>query len=66
MAWDYTPKEYEKQAQAEPWWDLERAINYGLEGKKLDPKILQKYLPELRIPAERKVFLELLLWNKPF
>ena len=64
MTWDYQTKAYRKQAKRDPQWMLERAINYGLRGKKLDRHLLEKYLPRLRIPANRRAFLELLLWGK--
>ena len=66
MVWDYTKTEYTKQAKADPVWHLERLINYGLENEKLDRKLLETYLPQLKIPDNRRAFLELLLWNKPF
>lgn len=66
MAWDYDEKEYQKQAEADPVWYLERLINYGLNGRKIKREMLEKYLPQLKIPADRRAFLELLLWNKPF
>jgi hypothetical protein len=64
MNWDYTKKEADRQALADPKWALERQILYG-EGK-LNHALLERYLPELNIPPERRAFLELLLWNKPF
>ena len=66
MPWDYTQTEYEKQKKADPIWHLERLVNYGFNGEKLDRTLLEEYLPQLRIPEDRKAFLELLLWNKPF
>ncbi len=66
MVWDYTHDEYEKQARADPRWHLERLIHYGLGEEKLDAELLKKFLPELRIPEDRRTFLELLIWNKPF
>lgn len=66
MIWDYGKTEYQKQAAADPVWHLERLINYGLGEEKLDRKLLEKHLFELRIPEDRRVFLELLLWNKGF
>ncbi len=66
MAWDYTPAQQDAQAAADPVWMLERMINYGLEGKKLSKKLLEQYLPELKIDDNRRAFLELLVWNKPF
>ena len=66
MVWDYTKTEYEKQAKKDKVWHLERLINYGLGKDKLDRKLLKKYLPKLKIPEDRRAFLELILWNKKF
>ncbi|OHB17776.1 MAG: hypothetical protein A2734_02870 [Parcubacteria group bacterium RIFCSPHIGHO2_01_FULL_40_30] len=64
MTWDYTKTEYEKQAEKDPVWELERLINYGLRKEKIDRKKLEKYLAELKISDDRRAFFELLLWNK--
>ena len=61
MPWDYSKTEYEKQAKADPVWHLERLLNYGLQGEKLDKELLKKYLPQLKIPDNTRAFLELLL-----
>ncbi len=66
MPWDYQQKEYDKQAKADPVWHLERLINYGLAGEKIKRDLLEKYFAKLRIPDDRRAFLELLLWNKKF
>lgn len=66
MAWDYKKTEYKKQAAADLKWRLERLINYGLKGEKLERDLLEKYLNDLKIPDNRRAFLELLLWNKKF
>lgn len=66
MAWDYNENEYKKQAEADPVWHLERLINYGLGKEKLNKELVKKYLPKLKIPEERRAFLELILWNKKF
>ena len=66
MTWDYTNEEYQKQATADQAWRLERMINYGTDGEKIDRKLLERYLPQLHIPDNRRAFLELLVWNKPF
>ena len=63
MSWDYPTKNYRQQAKRDPQWKLERAINYGLQGKKLDRELLKIYLPRLRIPENRRAFLKLLLWG---
>ena len=61
MAWDYTKIEYEKQAKADPVWYLERLINYGLGNEKIERATLKRYLKDLKIPEERRAFLELIL-----
>lgn len=64
MPWDYTTEEYCKQAAADERWHLERLINYGLRGEKLQRDALERHLTELNIPEERREFLALLLWGK--
>lgn len=66
MTWDYDEKAVQKQAKADPVWQLERLINYGLNGKKLNKELLKKHLGVLHIPEDRRAFLELIIWNKPF
>lgn len=66
MPWDYTKTAYQDQAAADERWRLERLINYGLGAEKLERETLKKHLPQLAIPDDRRAFLELLLWNKPF
>lgn len=66
MTWDYQNTDYQKQSKTDPVWHLERLINYGLAGEKINKEILKKYFSQLKIPENRKTFLELLLWNKPF
>lgn len=66
MAWDYTKTEYQKQAEADKKWQLERMINYGLGNEKLDRAILERYFKELKIPDDRRAFLEFILWGKKF
>lgn len=63
MTWDYKDDQYKKQAAADPVWKLERMINYGLNGEKLNKKLLVKHFDEIKIPEERRSFLKLLLWG---
>lgn len=61
--WDYKIK----SKKLDPRWKLERMINYGLEkGEKLPRKELIKYWNDLKIDAEKKAFLKLILWPKKF
>ena len=66
MTWDYDDKAFQKQASADPVWGLERLILYGGPEVKLNRHLLEQYLQQLNIPENRRAFLELLLWNKPF
>ncbi len=61
MTWDYHLKDYKKQANVDPVWHLERMIRYGLGGEKIRREDLKKYLPELKIAPQQKIFLQLLL-----
>ncbi len=65
MAWDYFKQAVFKQKKADPIWYLERQINYGEAGK-LDATLLTIHLPNLHITDDKRAFLELLLWDKPF
>lgn len=64
--WDYTKTEYEKQAKADPVWHLNKVLNAQGPFQKLDPELLKRYWHQLKMPDDRRAFLELLLWNKPF
>lgn len=66
MPWDYKKNDYKKQAKNDPVWHLERLINYGLGEEKIDKKLLKKHFKKLKIPENRRRFLELLLWKKKF
>ncbi|MBI4066900.1 hypothetical protein HY407_00825 [Candidatus Gottesmanbacteria bacterium] len=60
--WDYDlPKNWKPKTPDEWEWYLTRIINYGLGGEKINPIILKKYLPRLKVDPKRKVFLEFLL-----
>lgn len=64
MTWDYNETEFRKQATADPVWYLERLINFGIPGHKINPALLERHIETLRIPEQRRAFLKLLLWNK--
>ena len=66
MNWDYDKEAFNKQAQADPVWALERAINYGIGDTHIDKNLLKKYLPQLNIQEKTRAFLQVLLWNKKF
>jgi len=43
-------------------WQLEQAINFGLEGNKLNKQILDKYWTEIAIDPGRRAYLGHLLY----
>lgn len=61
--WDYDIKELEK-SEAGRILILERQINYGAEGKKIQLKLVKKYWDKLDLFPVRKRLLELLIWGK--
>ncbi len=65
--WDYNlPKNWKPKTDQEWIWYLERLINYGLGGDKLNRKQLKKYFNRIKMADNTKAFLELLLWKKPY
>ncbi len=42
-------------------WSLEQAINFGLNGKKIDKKEVKKYFSKLKLDPSRAKFIQLLL-----
>lgn len=59
--WSTDEKELAKEKNRYAIWKLEQMVNFGLDGKKLNLKELQKYWEKLHIDPARKRFLELLL-----
>ena len=66
MMWDYTKEDVTHQAKADPRWYFGRLLMYGLEGNKIKREDLAQYLNDLKLPVERRAFLELLVWDKQF
>ena len=61
--WDYDQKTVDK---ADVIWKLERLLNYGLAGEKINQKELEENFNKIKIPENTRAFLELLIWNKQF
>lgn len=66
MFWDYTKKAVKQQAKRDPLWEMQRLLEYGLGKKKLKASQMKKHFKQLRLPENRRAFLELLLWGKRF
>jgi hypothetical protein len=54
LTWDKTSDSYQI-------WKLEQLINFGLNGEKLDLKLVKKYWPLLSLDPYRKKFLSFIL-----
>ena len=50
--------------QAYQIWRLEQMINYGLQGKKLNARLLKKNWDKIFMDPTKKKYLEFLLWPK--
>ena len=61
--WSTDTKDLEKDPEAYAIWKLEQAINFGLNGTRLNENELRKYWSKLAIDPARRKFLELLLFT---
>lgn len=62
--WSIDEKELKKDKKAYIVWRLEQLINYGLEGEKLDKKLVKKYWNKIEIDPAARQYLQFLLWPK--
>lgn len=62
--WSVDIKSLEKNPESAKIWKIEQAINFGLNGKKLDSSLIKKYWHRLHLDPARKKFLRFLLWPK--
>ncbi|MBI4272785.1 hypothetical protein HY621_02960 [Candidatus Uhrbacteria bacterium] len=65
--WDYQ-KTKKKTLKKDEIWYLRRMLTYGLNGDKLDEKMVKRNWHEIKdtIPPNTRAVLELLIWDKPF
>jgi hypothetical protein len=61
--WDYDIKELEKTESGRRLI-LERKINYGADGEKIQLKLVKKYWDKLDLFLPQKRLLELIIWGK--
>lgn len=59
--WSVDTRRLKKDKQKYKIWKLEQMINYGLRGKKLDRKVLVKYIDKLSIDPHKKRFLKMII-----
>lgn len=62
--WSIDLKKLSKNPEADAIWRLEQAINFGLNGEKLNKLLVKKYWQKLRLDPARKKLLKFLLWPK--
>lgn len=60
--WSVDLKKLGKNSKDAIIWRLEQAINFGLNGEKLDKQLTKRYWKKLHLDPARKKFLRLLLW----
>lgn len=61
--WSVDEKKF-KRADPEGYkiWRLEQMINYGLNGEKLERKLVKRYWNKLYMDPPTRAFLKFLLW----
>lgn len=60
--WSVNLKKLGKNSKDATIWKLEQAINFGLNGEKLNKSLTKKYWEKLHLDPARKKFLKFLLW----
>ena len=61
--WSIDTKTFKKTGKPYIIWKLEQMVNFGLNGKRLDKKLLKKFWEKLHLDPDRKRFLSMLLWK---
>ena len=64
--WSVDLKKIAMSPQDAAIWKLEQAINFGLNGEKLNRLLTKKYWKKLYLDPARKRFLKFLLWPKKY
>ena len=59
--WSTDTTELKKNPEKWAVWELEQLVNFGLQGKRLDAKLLERHLSKLQIDPHRKDYLNFLL-----
>ncbi len=59
--WSTDTNELQKDPEKYAIWELEQMVNFGLQGKKLDRRLLEKYWDKITIDPNRRQYLRHLL-----
>jgi len=62
--WNTDISKFEQKSEQYIIWKLNQLINFGLNGEKIDFKLLKKYWNKLSLDPKRKKYLEALIWEK--
>lgn len=62
--WSVNTKSLRKSAEKYNIWKLEQLVNFGLNGEKINTKLLKRYWDRLNIDKNRKKILAFWLWQK--
>lgn len=62
--WNTDLRKLKNNKNAYNIWNLNQLINFGLNGSKLNLKLVKKYWNQLSLDPKRKSFLSLTLWGK--
>jgi hypothetical protein len=62
--WSINLKKLAKNPKQAVIWKLQQAINFGLNGKKLNRRLVKRHWKGLYLDPPRRKFLKFLLWPK--
>jgi len=62
--WSVDLRELNKKPKYALLWKIEQTINFGLNGEKLDKKLVRRFWNKIHIDPARRKFLRLLLWPR--
>lgn len=62
--WNTDTKTFKNAGEPYLIWRLEQMINFGLNGRRLDRKLLKRLWKKLNIDPDKKRFLRTLLWKE--
>lgn len=62
--WTVKTSHLKKNKQKFAVWQLEQAVNFGLNNEKLNKQLLKKYWTLLDLDPHKKKYLQKMLWPK--
>lgn len=62
--WNTDTSKWDKRSRSYKVWSLNQLINFGLNGQKLDLKLVKKFWRQISTDPSTKKFLKLITWQK--